>query len=102
MDNEWFDKWKSLSHYDELENIILDTDNEKFIGVKNKILKEQTKEQYDKIKKDIENYILQDENKIKSKLTTENKSYVLLNNKFLCEFINKDSIKPFKFHLFDN
>jgi hypothetical protein len=103
VDNEWFDKWKSLSHYDELENIIPDTNNEKFITVKNKILlKEQIKEQYDNIKKDIEKYILQDENKIKSKLITENKSYVLLNNKFLGVFINKDSIKPFKFHLFDN
>ena len=102
VDNEWFDNWKSLSHYDELENIVSDTNNEKFIGVKNKILKGQTKEQYDNIKKDIEKYILQDENKIKSKLTTENKSYVLLNNKFLGEFINNDFIKPFKFHLFDN
>ena len=52
MDNEWFDNWKSLSHYDELENIVLDTDNEKFIVVKNKILKGQTKEQYDNIKKE--------------------------------------------------
>ena len=98
VNNDWVDNWKKNSFYEEIkENIILkNIKNDNFIS--NFIMTKQleTKSNYDGIL-DIKNYIIPD-NQIEEALKTE-KSYALLNENFVSQFMNIISIKLFKYIL---
>jgi len=98
VNNDWVDNWKKNSFYEEIkENIILkNIKNDNFIS--NFIMTKQleTKSNYDGIL-DIKNYIIPD-NQIEEALKTD-KSYALLNENFVSQFMNIISIKLFKYIL---
>ena len=98
VNNDWVDNWKKNSFNEEIkENIILkNIKNDNFIS--NFIMTKQleTKSNYDGIL-DIKNYIIPD-NQIEEALKTE-KSYALLNENFVSQFMNIISIKLFKYIL---
>ena len=91
VNNDWVDNWKKNSFYEEIkENIILkNIKNDNFIS--NFIMTKQleTKSNYDGIL-DIKNYIIPD-NQIEEALKTE-KSYALLNENFVSQFMNNSII----------
>ena len=91
VNNDWVDNWKKNSFYEEIkENIILkNIKNDNFIS--NFIMSKQleTKSNYDGIL-DIKNYIIPD-NQIEEALKTD-KSYALLNENFVSQFMNNSII----------
>ena len=91
VNNDWVDNWKKNSFYEEIkENIILkNIKNDNFIS--NFIMTKQleTKSNYDGIL-DIKNYIIPD-NQIEEALKTD-KSYALLNENFVSQFMNNSII----------
>ena len=96
VDNDWVDNWKKNSFYEEIkENIILkNIKNDNFISNFITTKQLETKSNYDGIL-DIKNYIIPD-NQIEEALKTE-KSYALLNENFVSQFMNIISIKLFKY-----
>jgi len=91
VNNDWVDNWKKNSFYEEIKaNIILkNIKDDNFIN--NFIVTKQleTKSNYDSIL-DIKNYIISD-NQIEEALKTE-KSYALLNENFVSQFMNNSII----------
>ena len=90
VNNDWVDNWKKNSFYEEIKaNIILkNISNDNFISNFITTKQLETKSNYDGIL-DIKNYIIPD-NQIEEALKTD-KSYALLNDTFVNQFMNNSN-----------
>ena len=91
IDNDWVDNWKKKSFYNEFKSNIIEKDIKDDNLVRNFIITKQleTKSNYDGIL-DIKNYIIS-ENQIEEILKT-GKSYAVLNDNFVNQFISNSNI----------
>jgi len=100
VDNVWVEKWKTFSNYNNVSKL-LEVNNITEADIKNNIRQELLNKKLDFTDLEyIDKYILKDIKNLKSS-ETANKTYILLNAKFINLFINnpKDIVNPNTFYL---
>ena len=102
VNNEWVDKWKKYSFYDSIKEKIIINNISDENNIQNFITLKQTESQlnYDEIY-NIQNFIITDENQI-LEIPKTNKSYALLDKKFLDNFINTLNINQISFDIYNH
>ena len=100
VDKVWDDKWKTYSYYDIIKARCLQNNNINKDDIIKMIKEEQSKNNlnYDEVN-DVENYIAKNEKEVYNSIINSNKSYVILNKKFLKEFNITTNIQPIPFYL---
>ena len=94
VDILWVNDWKTKSNYELIKKEYFDKGIVDIKSIQNDILSNHKDKEFKYLENnDIENYILDNDIKIKQILEKDN-SYVLLNNKFLEKFTTNSTIKP--------
>ena len=93
LDLLWVNNWKKNSNYEWIKTEYFDKGDEDIKSIKNDILSNHKHKEFKNLESnDIENYILDNDSKIKKMLETNN-SFIIINHKFLKEFTTNSNIK---------
>ena len=105
IDKEWVDNWIKFSHYEIINKEFFQKDIFSAKEIKNYLKNEQINNniindlnKINDINNYINNYIIKDINKFEEELET-NKSFVILNDKFLKLYVDNININPINFNL---